>query len=162
MIHTTHQYNNIYPLESNPERCDLHAAECMLNNMYQSSLENSQHRKCERVDHTNSAMCKCTCSRSVPSVKYGFCGRNRIPRGPKQAHISTEPAKTHRTSCQSISERCNATLLHSILGPHFWLWNTLPGAEEWNYKVKEMCVKVTFSSHRERTSWMALGDGDEI
>ena len=36
-----------------------------------------------------------TCSRSVPSVRYGFWGRNRIPLGPKHVVIWTKP-KQHK------------------------------------------------------------------
>lgn len=32
-----------------------------------------------------------TCSRSVPSVRYGFCGRKRVPLGPKHVVIWTKP-----------------------------------------------------------------------
>lgn len=46
-----------------------------------------------------------TCSRRLPSVKKGRCGRKMTPRGPKQVSILMLPAETHSWHACSASQQ---------------------------------------------------------
>ena len=50
-----------------------------------------------------------TCSRRVPSVKKGFCGRNSTPWGPKSISICTEPMENTKPLFWDLPEKVTAS-----------------------------------------------------
>lgn len=79
-----------------------------------------------------------TCSRRLPSVKKGRCGRNTTPRGPKQVSILMLPAQRHTSSRQ----RQPATPHHPLCSPAPWSSHQTPEqgtTEQSNERQSRIC-----------------------